>query len=325
MSESEEECCNSGCNNCILDIRQQKLVAQKKVDISERSNLFDSTYRKFKIAEIDQLTENVLHIKFEYFNDNTNENNNFAIFMIPTHHLMLRMKLKENDIRHIEKHDKEMIENYISRPYTPFKCDEIGLTFEILVKLIPNGLMSKYIAELRFGDITEWKGAYGNFNWPTIKRDDNSNIHLVCISQGVAFAPLFNLISSILENDEDETRISFFICFQNLDNALFRKEINNCKQYWNFQSKIYLSQENCKECELKRITNCNCIKSKLFYGEAICNYRLNSEELENIYSNIKSPNIYTVVCGTDSLVALVKDTITQINHNKLKETYFRIE
>lgn len=322
-SESEEECCNSGCNNCVLDIRPRGLLTPRKTNLANGINLFNGTYRNYKITRINELTANVLKIKFEFIADKTDIVGNVFIHLIPTHHLMLRIK-SDNSINEITpKHDKEMIENYVSRPYTPFQYIQDEFSFEILVKLIPNGVMSNYMEKIKIGDITEWKGAYGNFNWSAIA-PNLPNKSLICVSQGVAIAPIFHLASSILENENDETRINFIGCYRRMDDILLRNELNKCRQYWNFKSSVYLSQERCTECKTKRTINCSCIKSKLFYGETVCNYRLDVQELLDFYDSLSSSNIITLVCGTDSLFKIVQDAIER-NDVKLKEYFFRIE
>lgn len=314
--EVEEECCNSGCNNCILDVRQRQQSEKLKRVSGARANLFDGTYRQFKVTKIDKLTPNTLRMEFKFYNDNGTDETKVTLALIPTQHLMLRVPATSAEVRDINRHDTTMDEDFVSRPYTPLGCDPDELSFEILVKLLPNGIMSKRIAELRAGDLTEWKGVYGQFAWACT----DSDAHLICISQGVAVAPLFNLVTSILENEADETRIRFIVCYRNLDESLLRKELSAARQFWNFSATIYLSQESCPQCESKRTTNCSCVRSRLSYGETVCNYRLDQEELEVLYAGMKPAKVFTVFCGTDELEKLVEGSIDI----KEKDNYFRI-
>lgn len=314
--EAEEECCNSGCNNCILDIRRRQQSEKLKRGTGSRANLFDGTYRRFKVIEIDKLTPSTLRIKFKFCNENGSDETKFTLALVPTQHLMLRVPATSAEVRDISRHDTQMAEDYVSRSYTPLGCDPDELSFEILVKLLPGGIMSRRIAELRAGDCTEWKGAYGQFAWTGA----DSNANLVCISQGVAVAPLFHLVTSILGNEADETRIRFIVCFRNLDESLLRKELSTARRFWNFSATIYLSQESCPQCESKRTTNCSCVRSRLSFGETVCNYRLDQKELDLLYAGMQSAKVFTVFCGTDELEKLVKGSIGI----KEKDNYFRI-
>lgn len=52
-SDDSTECCNSGCNNCVLDVRQKKLAnAAKRHQLNEnRVNVFSGgSYVKFQLS-----------------------------------------------------------------------------------------------------------------------------------------------------------------------------------------------------------------------------------------------------------------------------------
>lgn len=235
----------------------------------------------------------------------------------PTHHLLLRAPAPD-EATIAAKYDKQTVENFISRPYTPITCSSDEDSFEILVKFEASGLMSTYLRNLQINDVTEWKGVYGDFYWtPNPVRHK----FLVCISQGVAIAPLFNLISSILADERDETIVHLLACFRDLDQCLLRTELAAARSYWNFQSRIYLSQENCNECRPHRIVNCVCIRPRLKFNETICNFRLDRAELKVFYRQFQSNSVITLFCGTNSLSKLVEDGLNELGIN---ENYHRI-
>lgn len=314
-----EDCCNSGCNNCILDTHQKSLL--RNSDLTSKLNLIDSQYKQFKVIEIQQCTSNVNRYKFEFFNQEQINLDNFVLNVPSTYHLILRAPTSDDYIRKSGvKHDKSTIDEYISRPYTPILVDSNNLTFDILVKFESNGMMSQYLRQLKIGELTEWKGVYGAFQWnpkPTTK-------HLICISQGVAIAPMFNLISSILSNELDETLVHLFACFQNVDNILLRSELCLLQLFWNFKVRIYLSQQNCDLCKNEKTINCICIKDKLRFNESIYNYRLDENKLIDFYKGLNTDQHFTLVCANNLLENSVKSSLEKLNKND-KNCYFRIE
>lgn len=315
----EAECCNSGCNNCILDIRQKQLATARKQQQKNASvtNIFDESYRRFRLIAIVECTENVRQMKFQLARDS--EGSKGMVFVPPTHHLLLRAPAPVvNEATIAAKYDTRTEGNFISRPYTPITCSSDDDSFEILVKFEVFGLLSAYLRNLRINDVTEWKGVYGDFYWPA---NPVRHKFLVCISQGVAIAPHFNLISSILADETDETIVHLLTCYRDLDQCLLRTELAAARTYWNFQSRIYLSQENCDKCRSHRIVNCVCIRSRLKFGETICNFRLDHEELKTFYHRLQSNFVTTLFCGTNALAKLVEDCLNELG---IIENYHRI-
>lgn len=319
MSE-DDECCNSGCNNCILDIRQKQLslARQQQQQNASVANIFDESYHYFRLVAVTECTENVSRMKFQFARDSDADAR--TLFVPPTHHLMLRAPtLLATEATIAAKHDKETVGNFISRPYTPISCSSENDSFEILVKFEPFGVMSAYLRGLKIDDVTEWKGVYGDFYW---QPNPLRHKYLICICQGVAIAPHFNLISSILADERDETIVHLLACFYDLNHCLLRTELAAARSYWNFQSRIYLSRESCSECLSDRIVNCACIRSRLKFGENICNYRLDHKELKDFYQRLQSSLVLTLFCGTNALAKLVEDSLYELGING---NYHRIE
>lgn len=299
MEKSIEECCNSGCNNCVLD-RQQNASSKCAIEHS-KINLFDRTYRVFKLISRQICTVNVHKFRFKIVSSGIDEEK-YTIDVPPTCHLFIRIP---SDTANTNKNDENTKENYISRPYTPITVDDNQLSFDILVKFEQNGRMSSYFEQLKIGDISEWKGYYGDFMWSA---NPTQHKYLVCICQGVAIAPIYTLVSSILSDEKDETLIYLLVCFKDLDNYLLRNELAEFRKFWNFHAIVYLSQFNHynEQCTEKRTKNCLCLKPFLRYDETICPYRLNQNELKRFYSERGSNLIFTLFCGTNSLENLVK-------------------
>lgn len=313
--QEPEECCNSGCNNCVLDARQRQLEKQLKSIKQQRINLFDGTYRRFRVISIEFCTENVYRYRFKFHPDEHAAINleNFTIYIPATHYTMIRTPSAQTNQT---KHDKNTAENYVSRPYTPIQYNDDQLTFDVLVKFEPNGVMSEYLRTLQLDSITEWKGCYGDFVWTP---NPSKYKFLVCICQGVAIAPNFALISSILANEDDETKVYLLACFKDLSNCLLRTELADCRKYWNFKSIFYFSQfAHQHQCT---IGNCTCLRPQLKYDEIVKPHRLSQNELKTFYRERNTNLILTLVCGTNRLENLVKTAIDELQDIKIKENF----
>lgn len=296
----DEECCNSGCNNCILDIRQRQHCIKPKCKNKLKINLFDGTYHQFTIISIETCTENVDKYQLQICSQNICAEK-YMIEIPPTFHLIIRAPCV---IENASKHDKNTKENYISRPYTPIRYNNDDLSFEVLVKYEPNGQMSSYFRTLQIGDETEWKGCYGDFIWsPNPLRFKN----LVCICQGVAIAPIASLIYSILSNENDETIVYLLVCFKNFENYLLRSELVEFRKYWNFHSVVFFSQFiHNKKCGNRNMKNCPCTQSRLLHAETVCPYRLDQSELQHFFHERDPSSTFTILCGRNALGDLIK-------------------
>ncbi|KAF5291741.1 hypothetical protein FQA39_LY14229 [Lamprigera yunnana] len=125
LRPNESDCCNSGCNPCILDVYEE----QMKKYLNKQ---FYST-----------ATEDTYFYTFRYFGDGS------QVMYEPGQHFLLR-GCNNND--------------YFTRAYTPIPIgNQDPHSFTILVKLYKNGRMSKYFQHLHINDNTFWRGPYGEY------------------------------------------------------------------------------------------------------------------------------------------------------------------
>lgn len=322
------QCCNWGCNSCTLDTHQTKIDAiAKRKSRTDKTNVFSKPYAKFIVESITKCTSFILRYRFKYVVDECNDDRESYYLHIPTtYFLLLRAPSTEeahvkSNMGYREKYDLLTEETYMSRPYTPFQFDSSALTFDLLIKLTPYGSMCRYFESLQLNDVTEWKGVFGSFKWLP-----NKYKYLVCVCQGVAISPIYNLIKHILDDENDETKIIMIACYQNVDNIQLREETAEFNRLLNFQSKIYLShQEKCEFCIDQRVVNCDCLTDALKYNEQVRNYRLDIEELVNIYASLKTNSVYTVFCGVEKLENVIKDAFNEMGDQTLSDNYFNLE
>uniref|UniRef100_A0A336MUY5 CSON007607 protein n=1 Tax=Culicoides sonorensis TaxID=179676 RepID=A0A336MUY5_CULSO len=237
---TENECCGSGCTNCVLD----RYIKTPKNKIEGCDNIFNGNYTKFKVIHIEQRTENVFEFKFEWNCDMKFEKP-CILDVAGGSHLMLRAshssssrkfnsifnnyrnsivntpKNMEYQRKFIEKHDTTEDDLYFSRPYTPILISNEPPQFTVLIKLEPFGLMSNYLQTLQIGDLTEWKGVFNKIP-SNIKK---AFYNIICICHGVSIAPFYTLSKELIIDDKFETNITLYACFKDIDSILLRNHM----------------------------------------------------------------------------------------------------
>lgn len=78
---------------------------------------------------------------------------------------------------------------------------------ELMVRLVPEGIGSTYIHNLRQGDPVTFTGPYGEFYL-----NDNPEVEIVCVGGGCGMAPMKNIIYSIYHKHPDRVCWLFFGC-----------------------------------------------------------------------------------------------------------------
>ncbi|XP_055603160.1 NADH-cytochrome b5 reductase-like [Uranotaenia lowii] len=328
--EEIPECCGSGCTNCVLD-EKCKISA---VDIEDKPSIFDTNcYHPFRCDSIAQCSPNTFRFRFK-FHCLQNSGTDDKLLVIPAGtHLMIRAPIGwPNDrrilnslfqkwrkhasasdnvaprvpLKRLEKHDQTEENLYFSRPYTPIKANREEKWFDVLVKLEPHGEMSEFLQTLDVGALTEWKGVYGSFSWSRNRRKN-----LIGFAQGVGLAPIYSIMTSILEDEVDETRLHLIYCCKDVENILLRNELLRMATYWNFKCEIYLSGESC-ECGGKSSIS-QCLSSRKKYNETIFNHRLTKLDIENLLLKITQNSSQVLVCGTEAFTSLIETCITDLN------------
>ncbi|KAI5058239.1 hypothetical protein GOP47_0026409 [Adiantum capillus-veneris] len=99
--------------------------------------------------------------------------------------------------------------NYIIRPYTPISPPDSQGYFDLMVKVYPQGKMSRHIGSLKPGDTLEVKGPIAKIPYkPNMKK----NIGM--IAGGTGITPMLQVIDAILGNIDDLTKV--YLIYANL-------------------------------------------------------------------------------------------------------------
>jgi len=89
----------------------------------------------------------------------------------------------------------------VARPYTPLS-EQKGY-FDLLIKVYPNGAVSKHIHGLKAGDALEVKGPFQKLPYKA-----NMKKFIGMIAGGTGITPMLQVCTEILKNSDDKTEIS---------------------------------------------------------------------------------------------------------------------
>lgn len=116
---------------------------------------------------------------------------------------------------------------------------------------------------------------------------------LFLIAAGTGIAPMFRIIQSILNNDDDETRIKLLYSCPNLKDIPLLGYFKTWSSFWNFDITYFIP--------LSREENEG--RSLPYYRMKIVNHRLNLDHLSEqirIISRCRLESSMFLICGTKS-------------------------
>lgn len=127
----------------------------------------------------------------------------------------------------------------VSRSYTPISNNTDLGRIELLVKVYPQGLMTKHLEQMEIGDTIEIRGPKGAMKYSTSYAK-----HIGMIAGGTGITPMYQLIRAICDDEADTTKISLLYANNTEGDILLRQELNAfAKKYpEKFQVQYVLSQ-----------------------------------------------------------------------------------
>lgn len=174
--------------------------------------------------------------------------------------------------------------------------------FRILFRY-EGGEMSQRIIRLNVGDRVEWKGFYSG----AFKYSRNMCENLICISQGVALAPMVNIINSVLDDDLDETRIHLMACFSDYPDVLLKDSLREYLNYWNFKLSLFLpyhlTNGSCKN------PPCKCKETKKMYSEDIYFEKISSTSFK------PTPDSIYLISGSETFMNSMTELLEGLKIN----------
>ena len=107
---------------------------------------------------------------------------------------------------------------------------------ELNVRLVPNGLGSTWLHNLKMGDPVNFTGPYGEFHL-----NEDAGTEIICVGGGAGMAPMKNIIYSIYEKWPDRSVWLFFGCRGTRDVFYLDEYRELAKKHPNFKIKYALS------------------------------------------------------------------------------------
>ncbi|KAJ5083911.1 Riboflavin synthase-like beta-barrel [Penicillium alfredii] len=113
----------------------------------------------------------------------------------------------------------------VVRSYTPISSDNEAGYFDLLVKAYPQGNISKYLTELKIGDVMKVRGPKGAMVYtPNMCR------HIGMIAGGTGITPMLQIIKAIIRNrprngGNDTTKVDLIFANVNPDDVLLQEEL----------------------------------------------------------------------------------------------------
>ncbi|VEU22080.1 DEKNAAC103088 [Brettanomyces naardenensis] len=110
----------------------------------------------------------------------------------------------------------------VVRSYTPTSLDEDSKgQFDLLIKVYPNGNVSRYVDDLKIGETIKVKGPKGFFTYTP-----NMVTKFGMIAGGTGITPMYQIIKAICNNPEDHTEV--FLLYGNVseEDILLKDELD---------------------------------------------------------------------------------------------------
>jgi len=111
----------------------------------------------------------------------------------------------------------------VIRPYTPTNPVEYDHMFDLIIKVYPTGVMSKYIDALLFESSIELKGPKGNFIYV---HEPEKAPRYCMVAGGTGITPIFQVIRNIMKNPVDKTQVDLIFANYAPEDILFKKELD---------------------------------------------------------------------------------------------------
>lgn len=100
-------------------------------------------------------------------------------------------------------------------------------SFDLLVKVYPDGVMSSYLDSLKMGDSVEMLGPHGAVGYPSAgtvtrggKTQQQGVKHLVLIAAGSGITPMLQLVRAAVENAKDSARVTVVYVNRSLEHII---------------------------------------------------------------------------------------------------------
>ncbi|KAI8617084.1 hypothetical protein BC830DRAFT_1115248 [Chytriomyces sp. MP71] len=126
----------------------------------------------------------------------------------------------------------------VIRPYTPIEDPANGYTgtFDLVVKVYPNGPMSNHIFGLKRGDTLEMKGPILKY-----KYEPNTLEHVGLIAGGTGITPMLQIIQRALADPKDHTKLTLLFANVKEEEIILRDYIDELAKKHKDRFNVYFT------------------------------------------------------------------------------------
>lgn len=112
----------------------------------------------------------------------------------------------------------------VVRSYTPISTDDQLGSFDLLIKTYDNGNISRYVESKKVGETIDVRGPKGFFTY-TPNMVDSFGM----VAGGTGIAPMYQVLTAILDNPEDKTKVHLVYANVANNDILLRAELEDLK------------------------------------------------------------------------------------------------
>lgn len=182
----------------------------------------------------------------------------------------------------------------VVRSYTPIsRDDELGY-FDLLIKTYEQGNISRHVDSKKIGEHIEVRGPKGFFTYTP-----NMVEHLGMIAGGTGIAPMYQVLTAILTNPEDKTKVSLVYANVTEEDILLRPELEKFAKEHPDRFKIHYVLNNAPE---------NWNGSVGFVTTEIMEKHLPSKDADG----------YLLLCGPPPMISAMKKNAVTLGYPKAK-------
>lgn len=180
-----------------------------------------------------------------------------------------------------------------TRSYTPISSDLDEGHFELLIKDYPDGNVSQYVNGLRLQQVIKVKGPKGKFLY-----QPNMVKHIGMIAGGTGIAPMLQILSAIVREPTDITRVSLVFANVTEFDILLKEDIDQIAEKYPYFKVHYVLNKPPKDWD----------GSTGFVTEDI------------IKEHLPAPSADTkiLICGPPPMVAAMKKATQEVGFTKAK-------
>lgn len=137
-------------------------------------------------------------------------------FGLPRHTDVLGLPIGQHISIGAEINGKEVV-----RSYTPISTDEEKGYFDLLIKVYENGLITRFVDNLKIGDNLQVRGPKGFFTYtPNMVKEFGM------VAGGTGITPMYQIITEIARNPDDHTKVTLIYGNVTENDILLRPELD---------------------------------------------------------------------------------------------------